>query len=199
MEAGPQERLYFLTEEACEVGKIAQKINRFGMAATHPDAPDISNREHLEAECADSLYVMEMLIHAGTLRLEKLCDGMRSKFRKLKKYARHQSIYDFPEPCTILLASPPEAQIPRPSLLQSALMDIREILQSRHGISSHCKLDIEFTGAKCTISASMNGRNIGGAFEAETLEKAIFFMLERVTDSGGVFEAPPVRFDRIME
>ena len=131
-DAARNERLQCLTEESCEVGKAVQKIHRFGPAATNPeDEYKISNRELLEREVGDVLYVIEMLIHFGELRLENLCEAMRIKYRRIKKYAQHQPIEELPRPCAVLLANPPtEVHIPT-SAIEDLLRSVQQMLEQQ--------------------------------------------------------------------
>lgn len=168
--------LVHLTEECCETGQIVQKIHRFGMAEYNGDDPNkTTNRELLEREVGHVLCMVEVLTHLGVLRPEKLAAGIRMKHEKLRKFSPLTK-EDMPNPCTILLANPPEAQAPHASTMHAKMTRIDELcygmgLRFSCGMEQHQAI-VEFRHAGHPETCAN--------FRAPYLEQALDLALERM-------------------
>lgn len=166
------EQLHCLTEEACEVGQITQKIQRFGMSCFNPDDPNkTTNHDLLEHEVGHFLYIVEMMVALGALRVERLCQSMQHKAKKLPRFTHYQE--DFPDPCSIIFAHPIEAQRPRPSHLNMALEDITEAMKKFDGMLT-VRISPTENGWALRIHDTHNKADVA-VFEGETVDQAVHY------------------------
>lgn len=170
--------LHLLTEEGCEVGQVVQKIHRFGFTAYNPDDElKTTNRELLEREAGDFLYIVELLVNQGVLRPEKLADAMFAKHGKLKRFTSipHDEL---PAPCTILLANPPSGQVVPSSTMHSKIRHIHEVCK-RHDLSMQIAMRDD---DKAQVNIFDTTRN--NLFVAPYLEEALDMVIDRFRQEG---------------
>jgi len=178
MSASSDERLHYLTEEACEVGHIVQKIHRFG-----PDAFDANDPAHttnhmlLHKEVGDALYVVELMVACGDLQVDLLCRAMQNKAAKMRHFTRHQDLEEFPTPCTVIFANPPQAQRTPTSYIHNMLEDIKEKLDKATDGTTHMHLAPYGKGWGVFLTSDSGDRSI---FEAATVEDVVRFAYEEI-------------------
>lgn len=84
-----RERLYLLIEECNEVIHAASKILRFGSQEYY--APrDETNKESLEKEIGQLLFIIDLLVSSGDLNDYKVLVSKLAKYRACLTYTKHQ-------------------------------------------------------------------------------------------------------------
>lgn len=181
MSHASDERLHFLTEEACEVGQIVQKIHRFGMEAFNPEDPmRATNRMLLHREIGDLLYTAELMVACGDLQVDRLCTAMQNKAAKLRKFSRHQDVEELPVPCTIVFANPPQGQRTPTSYIHNMMEDIRCACGDhlRPYLSPHGK---GWAVYLADTKADFTGTAVVAMFAADTVEEAVRAAFEHIS------------------
>jgi NTP pyrophosphatase (non-canonical NTP hydrolase) len=82
-----QEILRILQEECAEVIQAISKVFRFGMYASHPDTPTITNQLSLHQEIGDVLAMIDLLEKTGVVDAHKLIQCKKNKFLKLREWS----------------------------------------------------------------------------------------------------------------
>ena len=174
--------LVLLTEESCEVGQVVQKIHRFGFAAFNPnDEARTTNRQILEHEVGDFLYVVELLVATGALRPEHLTWAMYKKCDKLKRFT-HIPQDELPMPGTILLANPQSAQPVPSSTMHAKLKHLHETCK-RNGASMHMEMLDDGQARVSILTGSYGDSKIGAyTFTAPYLEQALDLAIQRLNE-----------------
>jgi NTP pyrophosphatase (non-canonical NTP hydrolase) len=85
------ERLGWLLEEAGEVQQIIGKIIRHGYESTWPPGQSPTNRELLESELRDLMFVVQLMHKNKDLDLDKIMNMLKDKDYK-KCYLHHQNL-----------------------------------------------------------------------------------------------------------
>jgi NTP pyrophosphatase (non-canonical NTP hydrolase) len=78
-----QERLYLLLEEMAEATHVIGKILRHGYDSSHPDNPEVTNKELLEKELGDVQFAIDLLIETGDLSVAKIKDHKIEKIDRM--------------------------------------------------------------------------------------------------------------------
>jgi hypothetical protein len=84
------ERLEMLAEEASEVIKNVMKILRHGYESSHPDNPEITNRQLLEEEIGDFLGILEQMELKEDVQAVNVAYYKQEKWKKALPYTHHQ-------------------------------------------------------------------------------------------------------------
>jgi len=82
------ERLAILMEECGEVVRVCGKILRHGYESYHPKNGAV-NRESLENELGDMANIIDMMIQAGDLDVEKIEEYQDKKAANIGEYLHH--------------------------------------------------------------------------------------------------------------
>lgn len=87
------ERLALLVEEAAEVIQVVGKILRHGYEDTNPvDSSGRTNRQLLESELGDLLFMFMMLEHNDDIDSLKVEAEINNKAARIDKWLHHQDI-----------------------------------------------------------------------------------------------------------
>ena len=173
--------MVMLTEEACEIGQVVQKIHRFGLTCHNPEDPNkTNNRKLLSNEVGDMLYVVELLVSQSMLRPEELAEAMRRKCDKLKRFTSipHDEL---PMPCTILLANPPSEQVVPSSTMHAKLAYVHDFCK-RNGLSVSIDMQDDGNARVCIIDKSYEPTQQGNVhmFTAPYLEQALDMTITQI-------------------
>lgn len=91
-----EELLTILSEECAEVSQVCSKCIRFGMASTHPEAPE-SNQLRLEKEIGDFMAMVRLLTEEYNLNMDNIIESADAKLIKVEKFMKNKKGLSAPE------------------------------------------------------------------------------------------------------
>jgi len=117
------------------------------------------------------------MVACGDLQVDLLCRAMQNKAAKMRHFTHHQDLEEFPTPCTILFANPPQAQRTPTSYIHNMLEDIKEKLDKDAGGTMRMHLAPYGKGWGVFL---VSERGAGHVFEADTVEDVVRFAYEEI-------------------
>lgn len=96
MDKAKIERLALLMEECAEVQQVIGKILRHGEFSTHPDTPNITNRDLLEQELCDLVGAMHLCNQEGDINVDRAAAyGDEEYLKRKNKYLHFNEIKEY--------------------------------------------------------------------------------------------------------
>jgi NTP pyrophosphatase (non-canonical NTP hydrolase) len=85
-----RERLAILVEECGETAQIVGKTLRHGIESHHPKTPDKNNRDRLEEELADIVWIMRRMVKAKDVDMVNIELYVQLKEERAGQYLHFQ-------------------------------------------------------------------------------------------------------------